>query len=471
MVFSSTVFLFVFLPVVFLVNLLMKGKLSNWWLLLVSLLFYAWGEPVYVLIMLGSILANWLFALRIDSLPDGRARKLWMAATAVVNLLALVVFKYANFLVDNLNAVTGMHIALQKIMLPVGISFFTFQALSYVVDVYRRQTPAQKRLSDLALYISFFPQLIAGPIVKYHDIAEQIERRTMTADKAWSGVQRFIVGLSKKLLLANAMGNVADAVFKLGPGEANLPLAWIGALAYCLQIYMDFSGYSDMAIGMGRMFGFDIMENFNYPYISRGIKEFWRRWHISLSTWFREYLYIPLGGNRKGLARTCLNMTVVFFCTGFWHGAEWTFLVWGLFHGLFLILETLGVINPGKFRWKWIGNVYALLVAIVGFTMFRATSISQGLDFISAMFTGFSFDAPHALLFGRLLTPTRVLVFAVAAVAATPVLPWVWKRAGGNPRREKLLQAVGVACTALLFVLCLLSLASSTYNPFIYYRF
>jgi alginate O-acetyltransferase complex protein AlgI len=471
MVFSSTVFLFLFLPVVYLVNLIFRGKGRNWWLLAASLFFYAWGEPVYVLIMAGCILTNYVIALQIGRSAAG-ARKAWLAAAVAANLLALVVFKYTNFIVDNINAATGWGIYVQQISLPVGISFFTFQAISYVVDVYRGQTDAQKRLPDLALYIAFFPQLIAGPIVKYHDIAAQIETRTMTVEKTLSGLQRFTVGLSKKLLLANALGQMADAVYALGPAGTNLPVAWIGAIAYTLQIYMDFSGYSDMAIGLGRMFGFEIMENFKHPFISGSIKEFWRRWHISLSTWFREYLYIPLGGNRKGLLRTCLNMTVVFLCTGFWHGAEWTFLVWGLFHGTFLILETLGVIRPQSFRFKWLGNLYALLIVVVGFTVFRAETIAQGFGMVAALFTGFSFDAAHLLPLGSLLSPVRILVLAVAVAASFPVLPWVRQRLSASGKSSsKALYAVGLACTAVLLVLCLLSLASSTYNPFIYYRF
>ena len=297
MVFSSTTFLFIFLPIVFGLYYLVGEKLKNILLLIVSLIFYAWGEPLFVLVMLFSIFSNFIFARIIDKAVNLNTKKLFVSFAVILNLSLLIVFKYTNFIVENLNSVLNLNIDIVTITLPIGISFFTFQAMSYIIDVYRDKTMSEKSLLNVALYISFFPQLIAGPIVKYHDIALQIKHRSMTTTKVFYGVRRFIVGLSKKLLLANAVGRVADDVFSMNPGDLSTSIAWIGAVCYALQIYFDFSGYSDMAIGLSKMFGFELKENFNYPYISNSIKDFWRRWHISLSTWFKEYLYIPLGGN------------------------------------------------------------------------------------------------------------------------------------------------------------------------------
>lgn len=471
MVFSSTVFLFIFLPVVYLLHLALPSrfKLKNLLLLAASLLFYAWGEPVYVLLMCFSIAANYLFVLWMDSREAARAKKLVLALCIVLNLAMLGVFKYANFFVENVNALLGTGIPDPQIRLPVGISFFTFQAISYAMDVYRGRTKAQGNPVNVALYISFFPQLIAGPIVRYHDINEQLDNRRMTVEKTASGVRRFIVGLSKKLLVANVLGELADKVFALPGAELNMPVAWLGAIAYALQIYFDFSGYSDMAIGLGRMFGFEIMENFNFPYIARSLRDFWKRWHISLTNWFREYLYFPLGGNRKGVARTCLNMSVVFFCTAFWHGAAWTFLVWGMAHGLFMILEALGVIKPGKFRWKWMGSLYTLLVVVTTFVIFRSDSFAQAWGMLGAMFTGFNFGAGHISRLAEMLSPVVVLTLLAGIAGSMPVVKSLRARLSG--RMAPAVEAAGYAVSFVLLVLCVLSLSSAAYNPFIYFRF
>jgi alginate O-acetyltransferase complex protein AlgI len=469
MVFSSTVFLFVFLPVVYLLHLVLPFRAKNLALLIASLLFYAWGEPVYVFLMCFSILANYAFVLWMDSQKTPRSRKLVLALSIVLNLAMLCVFKYANFFVDNVNGLLGTAVAIPEIRLPIGISFFTFHAISYSMDVYRGRTKAQKNPVNVALYISFFPQLVAGPIIRYHDIHEQLEHRQMTIDKTASGVRRFILGLSKKLLIANVMGALADNIFSLPAGGLNMPIAWFGAVAYALQIYFDFSGYSDMAIGLGRMFGFEIMENFNFPYISRSIKEFWKRWHISLTNWFREYLYFPLGGNRKGLARTCLNMSVVFFCTAFWHGAAWTFLVWGMTHGLFMILETLGVIKPEKFRWKWLGSVYMLVIVVTTFVVFRADSLPAAWSYLGAMFAGFRFGAQYTSTLMEMLSPIAVVTLAAAVVGCMPAVKLLREKLKG--RSAGFAEAAGYAASFVLLALCVLSLSSSSYNPFIYFRF
>lgn len=346
MVFSSTIFLFLFLPLAWLGHLAMPStRAKNLFLSIASLLFYAFGEPVYVLLMLLSVIVNFFAAKWIVS--NGERRRFPMIAAILFDLVMLGVFKYAGFAVECLNLLPFVSLPVPQIRLPIGISFYTFQILSYIVDVYRGDANVQERLDDLFLYIAFFPQLIAGPIVKYHDISAQIAQRSVTSESTAMGLRRFILGLAKKLLISNPCGYLTDTAFTAcGEGTLDVPLAWLGAAAYCFQIYYDFSGYSDMAIGLGHMFGFRIGENFNYPYISSSIQEFWRRWHISLSTWFREYVYIPLGGNRRGRVQTVVNKYIVFFTTGLWHGASLNFIVWGLFHGTMQMIEQL--LRPTK---------------------------------------------------------------------------------------------------------------------------
>ncbi|CCZ67049.1 mBOAT family protein [Mediterraneibacter gnavus CAG:126] len=339
MVFSSMTFLCVFFPVVFALYYILPGlRARNVLLILASLLFYAYGEPVYVLLMIFSIVMNYFFGRMMNTRNAG-LRKAALLIAVVINIGLLVVFKYTDMILRTINQLAGTQIPMTEIALPIGISFFTFQALSYVIDVYRDEVQSQKSVFNVMLYVSFFPQLIAGPIVKYHDIQKQIETRKTDVQEIAEGFRRFTIGLAKKVLISNTVAIAADGVFNSQIGEINIVAAWIGAISYMLQIYYDFSGYSDMAIGMGHMFGFHFQENFNYPYISASIKEFWRRWHISLSTWFKEYLYIPLGGNRKGKLRTCVNKMVVFSATGLWHGASWTFVLWGVWHGVFSLIE------------------------------------------------------------------------------------------------------------------------------------
>ncbi|MFC1764878.1 MBOAT family O-acyltransferase [Planctomycetota bacterium] len=479
MVFSSTEFVFIFLPIVLTFHFILPKKVRNYLLLITSLLFYAWGEPVFVWVMLLSIIANYYIALGVGN-PHRNAygNKCFLFLSVAFNLGVLFIFKYSIFIVENINALSGVSIPVPNMVLPiVGVSFFTFQAMSYSIDVYRGVTVPQRKLANVAFYISFFPQLIAGPIVKYHDIAGQIERRKLTLDKTARGIRRFIVGLAKKLLIANTMAVVADKVFSpaeydlaLSAADVNIIIAWVGTLAYCIQIYFDFSGYSDMAIGLGQMFGFEIKENFNYPFVAFSIKDFWRRWHISLSTWFKEYLYIPLGGNRKGRSRTLLNMWIVFLCTGFWHGAEWTFLAWGIYHGLFLILETTVVINTEKYVFKPLKHIYTLLVVAVGFTLFRSESLSQALNFIGNMFVGFRSSPQSAAILGQVISPQVILVFAISLVAALPMGKNVYNKAlfGEHPI---LWENMSYVLSFVLFILCVLNVSRSTYNPFIYFRF
>ena len=385
-----------------------------------------------------------------------------------VNLALLFVFKYLDMVLKTVNQISHSSIPMANLALPIGISFFTFQALSYVIDVYRRDVEAEKNLFHVMLYISFFPQLIAGPIVKYHDIQEQIRSRKTDSGEIAAGMRRFILGLAKKVLISNVMAVTADALFAAPMGEMNILSAWTAAIAYLFQIYFDFSGYSDMAIGMGRIFGFTFQENFRYPYISQSIQEFWRRWHISLSTWFKEYLYIPLGGNRKGKVRTCVNKLIVFFSTGLWHGADWTFVIWGLWHGMFMLLEE---VIPVKKLPRLLRHVYTLLVVTVGFVMFRADTFAQGIQMTGKMFAGWSFQASQMNLVLQQMTPLFILTVIIAVIACMPVLKWVREWGETIQPCRKVMEPIGYLMSLFLLVLCILSLSSGTYNPFIYFRF
>lgn len=468
MVFSSLTFLCIFLPVVLaLYYLLPTLRIRNVLLIAVSLLFYAYGEPAYVLLMIASIIINYIFGRLLGT--ENKKKRQWILAIAVViNIGLLVVFKYLYMMVQTVNQLCGSEIPLVGLALPIGISFFTFQALSYVIDVYRREVEPQKNLWNVMLYISFFPQLIAGPIVKYHDIQEQIDNRNTDVKEIAEGLRRFIIGLSKKVLISNTMAVTADALFAAGAGELNILSAWIAAIAYMPQIYFDFSGYSDMAIGLGHMFGFRFLENFRYPYISSNIQEFWRRWHISLSTWFKEYLYIPLGGNRKGKARTCLNKMIVFFSTGLWHGANWTFVLWGLWHGVFLLFEQ---VCPVKKLPKVLAHIYALLVVCVGFVMFRADTFGQGMFMIGTMFGGWEFSSLQMAIVWEQLTPIFLVTLVVAVFGSAPFIPKAAEACLARENLRKPATYFSYMASFVLLILCMLSLSSGTYNPFIYFRF
>lgn len=476
MVFSSLEFLCVFLPVVLILYSIVPGlRVKNALLIIASLAFYAYGEPVYVLLMLGSVLINYVLAIFVGRLVHNpMLKKAIMVLDIMANLGVLAVFKYADFFIGTINDVCKTDIPLPQITLPIGISFFTFQALSYVIDVYREDCEAQKDPFKLLLYISFFPQLIAGPIIKYHDVCRALSDRKQTFDDTAAGIRRFIFGLGKKVLIANAAGKVADVLFSTDISNINIVSAWIAAIAYMLQIYFDFSGYSDMAIGLGRMFGFRFAENFNHPYGSTSIKEFWRRWHISLSTWFKEYLYIPLGGNRKGRTRTSINKIIVFFTTGLWHGANWTFVVWGLYHGFFLLLEDY-IPNLKKLP-KVLGHIYCILVVCIGFVIFRADSMGQACSMIAKMFSGISFSAQSVSLVWQVLTPYSTVMIIAGIILAAPV-PMLYERfvTSGKIMKSDRSRNVGISVSYIvsfaLILWCMLRLSGNTYNPFIYFRF
>ena len=475
MVFSSIQFLCAFLPVLFCVYTALsflktprRTDIQNWLLLIFSSLFYAYGEPVYILLLLASALFNYLFAMLVS--PGRKSgRKAFLIIAVCVNLLLLGVFKYTGMLVSTLDSILGLSLPVPEIALPIGISFFTFQALSYVIDVYRGDAAVQKDYSRMLLYITFFPQLIAGPIVKFHEIDKELAERTQTVTGVAHGLRRFIIGLAKKVLISNTLAVAADAVFSVESSALSAASAWIGAAAYMLQIYYDFSGYSDMALGMGEMFGFHFCENFEHPYCSDSIRMFWRRWHISLSSWFRDYLYIPLGGNRKGKLRTGINKLIVFFCTGLWHGASWTFVIWGLYHGAFLMLEEYVPVK--KQPPKLLRHIYALAVVCVGFVIFRADTIGQAWHVIGSMFAGWRFGPEQNALTLSLLTPLFIFVLLLAAFGSADIrrpAHEICEKAGISREAQSVLSYVGALA---LLVLCICSLSGSTYNPFIYFRF
>ena len=468
MAFSSIPFLCAFLPVVFLIYCMLPSmKVRNFLLILVSLMFYAYGEGIYVCLMIGCAFLNYLFALA-NERCGAKMGKFLLVFVVMLNLGMLGMYKYAGMAVETLNRIAGLDWPVPSVRLPIGISFFTFQALSYTVDVYRGKNKAERHFSRILLYISFFPQLIAGPIVKYNDIAKQLEERQVTLTGCASGLRRFIVGLSKKVLLSNTMGAAADYVYALPFGELSAPSAWIGAAAYMLQIYFDFSGYSDMAIGLGRMFGFCFLENFRYPYIAGSIQDFWRRWHISLTDWFREYLYIPLGGNRKGKTRTWLNRLIVFFATGLWHGANWTFVLWGLFQGAFLTFETVCPKIVKKLG--WLRHFYVLLVVCVGFVLFRADNVMQAGVMLRTMFTGFHQTREMAAATAAICDRLFVVTFFAAAICAMPLKEWVCK-IQQKWKCGAVLGGMSYVGSLFLLLACMMSLAGGTYNPFIYFRF
>lgn len=464
MVFSSPIFLFCFLPIVYIVDaLLPKVRLKNAFLSVASLLFYSFGQPVYTLLLLLGVLIN--YASGCYLMGNGKCRRFVLALAVAGDLLILGIFKYTDFVIDCINGVSGSAIPLTGIILPIGISFYTFQGLSYVIDVYRDAKQGTRRLDKLLLYIAFFPQLIAGPIIQYHDISQQIDARRVTPEQTLSGLARFIGGLGKKVLLANTAGAMADAVFSMNGGAMDARIAWLGAVCYTLQIYFDFSGYSDMAIGTGRLLGFRIKENFNLPYTADSVRGFWRRWHISLSSWFRDYLYIPLGGNRKGKWRTTCNKFAVFFATGLWHGANWTFVFWGLWHGIMVTLEDRKIF-PRFLRRPVVGHIYTMLTVVLAFVLFRADTLPDAWTMYVQMFTNFQFTAEHTLTLMDMLTRRNVCLILVGILFSVGLPQRVWSKVEWNGKG--ILCAVGYG---VLFLLCILELSGATYDPFIYFQF
>ena len=471
MVFSSVIFLFLFLPAVLLVHCLLPARFRNFFLLVASLFFYAWGEVQYTAVIAASICINYGFGLFIRAAKEKRA-SLWRCGFAVAaNLALLLWFKYAGFVVENANIVLGWlghaPIVWQKLHLPLGISFFTFQGISYVVDVHRRAVEPQRKFVDYAMYKALFPQLIAGPIVRYADVAKYIAARTLSTEQFASGVRIFIVGLGKKVLLANPCSAACDAVFALPANELNGPVAWLGIFLHLLQIAFDFGGYSDMAVGLGRMLGFEFVQNFNYPYISKTLSEFWQRWHISLSTWFRDYLFLSLGGYRCPKPRAYTNLVTVFVLCGLWHGANWNFLFFGLYHGIFLLAERILDLRRKKFFKSPAAHVYLIWVLTAAILFFRAEDIHQTGVFLRAMY-GFSIAPAGTHLLGEFLDPHLLLVSIACIFASTPFIPWLGEKMKSFPITRAAFATIGLL---LVFAACVMKLAAGTHNPFIYFRF
>ncbi|AXU51782.1 MBOAT family O-acyltransferase [Clostridioides difficile] len=471
MIFSSLTFLFAFLPVVFILYFLVNDKLKNFVLLLTSLFFYAWGEPKYIFLMLGSIVVNYIFGLKVSS-DNKKEQKLWLTLSVIFNISLLVIFKYSNFFVDNFNALFNSHISIPTIALPLGISFFTFQTMSYVIDVYRKDGRVQRNIFDLALYVSLFPQLVAGPIVRYQTVDEQISKRIYSNEKFAVGVNRFICGLAKKVILANQLGMVADGVFSANIANLSIAESWLGIICYTLQIYFDFSGYSDMAIGLGKIFGFDFLENFNYPYISQSVSEFWRRWHISLSSWFRDYVYIPLGGNRVSPIKQYTNLFVVWSLTGIWHGANWTFLTWGIYYGILISIEKVFLGKLLKKVPQIFRHIYLILIVMIGWVFFRADNIVQASEFVQVLFGVGSNPICNNSFIMYINDYGYIIILSI--IFAIPIIPKL--KSILKSKTKKLVESNFVYMlhstflVALMFIVVVI-LINSTYNPFLYFRF
>lgn len=471
MVFSSLIFLFRFFPIVLLLYWIAPKKLRNFVLLASSLFFYAWGEPIYLFVMLFSILGNYLLGFWVWNAKQKNQEKhakLAVGVTVALNLILLCFFKYTNFAIDNINNLTGASIRFLKIALPIGISFYTFQTMSYPIDIYRGDAKLQKNFITFGTYVALFPQLIAGPIVRYKTIEDQLADRAHSVEKIALGLRRFVVGLCKKVLLANSIGALWTEISQIPQTELTVLTAWIGALAFTFQIYFDFSGYSDMAIGLGRIFGFEFLENFNYPYMAHSVTDFWRRWHISLSTWFREYLYIPLGGNRRGKLLQIRNLLIVWCLTGFWHGAGWNYIAWGLYFAIILILEKLFLERLLQKLPRLFGHLYTLLLVIISWVLFAFDgAFSSAAAFLKAMFASplYSTESLYYLSsFG--------ILFVILALASTDLPKKLFCIV--EKRMEKLPVFHSVITNILLlagFLLCVAYLVDGTYNPFLYFQF
>lgn len=463
-VFSGIPFLFYFLPVVLIVYFAVPKFLKNAVLLLSSLFFYAWGEPRYVILMILSVVVNYILGILIEKTRKTSMAKVLLAVSAVFSLGLLGYFKYADFFIENFSKITGLSLKTLNIALPIGISFYTFQILSYTIDVYRGDVAAQKSLIKLGTYISLFPQLIAGPIVRYSDIEKQLTHRTHSFEKAADGIKRFIIGLSKKVLLANTLGEMCNVFYETD--EKSVLFYWLFAVGYMLQVYLDFSGYSDMAIGLGKIFGFEFMENFRYPFISKSISEFWRRWHISLGSWFRDYVYIPMGGNRVKKPRFMLNIFTVWFLTGFWHGAEWNFIIWGLYFAVFLLIEKFFLKDTIE-RMKGLNHIYVLFFVLISFVIFSASGLKESLAMVGGLFGAGGIPAISPTFLYTLKNYGFTVLIAI--VSATPLLTKL--RHSVNKKADAVLEFIEIPVLVILLLVVAGYLADGTFNPFLYFRF
>ena len=468
MVFSSLNFIFIFLPLVLFFYFIVPKRfrtLKNIILLIFSLIFYAYGEPKGIFVMIASIVGNYVFAYAIEVAKKKTSKKAALVLSVVYNLGILCYYKYTGFIFENISRIFDISTSIPEIIMPIGISFFTFQGMSYVFDVYKGTSRAQKNIINVATYVSLFPQLVAGPIVRYETIEKELVDRNETLERAAHGIRRFIVGLAKKMIIANTLGAVATEIFAMDVSTLSAGVAWVGAIAYTFQIFFDFSAYSDMAIGLGHVFGFTFLENFNYPYISRSITEFWRRWHMSLSTWFRDYVYIPLGGNRKGLPRQIFNIFVVWLLTGLWHGAAWNFVVWGLYFAIFLVIEKLFLGKALKKVWRPISHIYSLLIIIGGWVIFNSASLADAGGYFMAMIG--QATAPSNADYAIYLLSQYKVEFIVAALLSLPLVKTLCERGKNN---KALVFIANIALIAL-FLISVMYIINTSFNPFIYFRF
>ncbi|MEG0133436.1 MAG: MBOAT family O-acyltransferase [Clostridium sp.] len=468
MVFSSLIFLFIFLPITLIVYYIAPKKIRNLVILIMSLGFYAWGEPIYIFLMMGSIIIDYIGGLLIAGCKEDKEKKKFIFITVIVlNLSVLVFFKYYGFLIDNVNMILGTTLQIRELPLPLGISFYTFQLISYIADVYMGKVKAQRNIVSFGAYIAMFPQLVAGPIVQYSDVEEQLNNRQESVDKFAVGIERFIAGVGKKVLIANNLGLIWTGIKTLPIGEVSVISAWVGILAFTLQIYFDFSGYSDMAIGLGKMMGFEFLENFKYPYISKSITEFWRRWHISLGSWFRDYIYIPLGGNRRGLAIQFRNILIVWFTTGLWHGASWNFIVWGLYFGVIIFIEKLFL---GKFLEKVpvaISHIYTLVLVMISWVFFDIESLGGAISYIKVMF-GIG-ENSFIDNMAKYTLKTNLIILIIAILCATPLIKNLVKLVKEKFKLSGMIVVIGL--NILILFISTTYLVSESYNPFLYFRF
>ncbi len=473
MVFSSLLFLFIFLPIVLLLYFVSPKKYRNFILFSSSLVFYAWGEPVYILIMIFSTLVDFTHGKMVNNFKhkgNVRGARLTLISAVVINLMLLFFFKYWDFIVANINLAFGTSLPILNIPLPIGISFYTFQTMSYTIDIYRGDAEVQDNIIDFGAYVALFPQLIAGPIVRYKTIAEQLRERTEDFKQCFYGIKRFLLGLGKKVLLANSLGLIWREISSSQLGELSVLSAWLGIIAFALQIYFDFSGYSDMAIGLGSIFGFRFLENFDYPYISKSITEFWRRWHISLGTWFKEYVYIPLGGNKKGFGKQMRNIAIVWFLTGLWHGASWNYIIWGLYFAFFLVIEKLFLLKTLDRVPRIVSSVYTLILVLFSWVVFAFENLSSAGDYLKAMI-GLS-GGGVVNNQGIYYLYTNLILLIICIAAATPYPSMLANRVIESLKKRELLTAIlenAVLCT--IFILCTAYLVDGSYNPFLYFRF
>ena len=470
MVFSSLLFLFYFLPIMFGAYFLSPKKYRNFILFLGSLFFYAWGEPIYVFLMLFSTVVDYTHGILVEkNIMQGNKKKAvkFVVSSVIINLFVLCFFKYSDFLITTINSLFKSNIALLNLPLPIGISFYTFQTMSYTIDIYRGDAKAQKNIIDFGAYVALFPQLIAGPIVRYKTVTDELNNRIESYDLFAEGVSRFILGLGKKVIIANNVGWLFNEIIKVPLSEVSVMSAWLGAIAFSLQIYFDFSGYSDMAIGLGKMLGFNFGENFNYPFISKSATEFWRRWHISLGTWFREYLYIPMGGNRKGKFRNYINIFVVWMATGIWHGSAWNFVLWGVFYGVILIIEKLFLAKYLQKLPNILQHIYLLIITLVGFTIFTFDNMSVLIEYLKVMFVlnGNVFIDNSFMYY----LSTHIVLFIIGIVCSTPLLKNIYEK--GIQNKNKIIEYGYLMCLVIIFFVSIAYLVDASYNPFLYFRF